>query len=84
VAQGLKYLTATSGIFKKPRSTETVPLPINQFKMATSTQDEGNLAAVLDAPGARLKIVNRPIPTPGPNEIVVRNYAVAANPVDCK
>ena len=48
--------------------------------MATHT----NLAAVLEAPTARLTTVSRPIPTPGPDELVVRNYAVAANPVDWK
>ncbi|TVY42630.1 Dehydrogenase [Lachnellula subtilissima] len=43
-----------------------------------------NLAAVLEKPMARLTTVSRPIPTPGPDELVVRNYAVAANPVDWK
>jgi NADPH:quinone reductase-like Zn-dependent oxidoreductase len=28
------------------------------------------------------KVDEAPMPTPGPNEVVVRNYAVAANPVD--
>jgi hypothetical protein len=36
---------------------------------------EGNLAAVLEKPQVRLKIIDRPIPKPGPNEIVVRNHA---------
>ena len=43
---------------------------------------EINYAAVLDAPYAKLKLASRPIPTPGPKEIVVRNHAVAANPAD--
>jgi NADPH:quinone reductase-like Zn-dependent oxidoreductase len=38
-------------------------------------KNEGNLAAVLEKPQARLKIVDRPIPKPGPNELVVRNHA---------
>ncbi len=44
----------------------------------------GNIAAVLESAGARLKTVTRPIPIPGVNEIVVRNHAIAANPVDWK
>ena len=43
-----------------------------------------NLAAVLETPKARVTIVERPIPAPGPKELVVRNHAVAANPVDWK
>ena len=43
---------------------------------------EVNYAAVLDAPYAKLKVASRPIPIPGPKELVVRNHAVAANPAD--
>jgi NADPH:quinone reductase-like Zn-dependent oxidoreductase len=43
-----------------------------------------NLAAVLEAPQARLKLLARPIPTPGEGEILVRNHAIAANVVDWK
>lgn len=49
-----------------------------------STKQENNLAAVLEEKGGRLKILTRDIPKPGPNELVVRNYAIAANPVDWK
>jgi NADPH:quinone reductase-like Zn-dependent oxidoreductase len=49
-----------------------------------ATKSHPNLAAVLEAPEARLTTVSRPIPTPGPDELVVRNYAIAANPVDWK
>jgi len=53
--------------------------------MAIQTSKERqNLAAVLGAPKERLTTVSRPIPTPGPSELVVRNYAIAANPVDWK
>ena len=38
-------------------------------------EGEGNLAAVLEKPQARLKFIDRPIPKPGPNELVVRNHA---------
>ncbi|KUJ17094.1 putative alcohol dehydrogenase [Mollisia scopiformis] len=50
----------------------------------TSTNPTQNLAAVLESPGARLKVLPRPIPKPGPNELVVRNHAIATNPVDWK
>lgn len=43
-----------------------------------------NVAAVIPAQGARLEIQKRPVPTPGEGEILVRNHAIAANPVDWK
>ena len=43
--------------------------------MTIVPKNEGNLAAVLEKPQARLKIVDRPIPRPGLNEIVVRNHS---------
>ncbi|KAH6720885.1 chaperonin 10-like protein [Leptodontidium sp. MPI-SDFR-AT-0119] len=43
-----------------------------------------NLAAFLPAAASPLTIGERPIPTPGPGEILVRNYALAVNPVDWK
>jgi NADPH:quinone reductase-like Zn-dependent oxidoreductase len=49
-----------------------------------SARNEKNIAAVLEGKGARLTITTRPIPNPGPHEIVVRNHAVAVNPVDWK
>ena len=53
--------------------------------MANQNQGKSqNLAAVLQKPMARLTTVSRPIATPGPDELVVRNYAIAANPVDWK
>jgi NADPH:quinone reductase-like Zn-dependent oxidoreductase len=41
-----------------------------------------NMAAWLPAKFERLKVGEAPVPTPGPDEIVVRNHAVAINPVD--
>jgi NADPH:quinone reductase-like Zn-dependent oxidoreductase len=43
--------------------------------MTVVPKKDGNVAAVLDQSQARLRTVNRPIPKPGPNEIVVRNHA---------
>ncbi len=41
-----------------------------------------NKAAYLDEPGAALIVRDAPLPEAGPGEIVVRNAAVAINPVD--
>ncbi|CAG8952523.1 hypothetical protein HYFRA_00009627 [Hymenoscyphus fraxineus] len=43
-----------------------------------------NQAAVLETAKARVELKTRPIPTPGPHEILVVNHAIAANPVDWK
>ena len=49
-----------------------------------SRKEVPNLAAMIGTPKARLKVVTRHIPEPGPNELLVRNYAIAANPGDWK
>lgn len=43
-----------------------------------------NHAAVLKEEKAKLTIEERPIPKPGPSDVVVKNYALATNPVDWK
>ncbi|EHK99858.1 putative Zinc-binding alcohol dehydrogenase domain-containing protein cipB [Glarea lozoyensis 74030] len=43
-----------------------------------------NLAAVLETAKARVTLQERPIPKPGPDELLVRNKAIAANPADWK
>ena len=43
-----------------------------------------NLAAIIPSKNARLIISTRQIPTPGPGELLVRNHAIAGNPVDWK
>ncbi|KAH6838614.1 chaperonin 10-like protein [Chaetomium sp. MPI-CAGE-AT-0009] len=43
-----------------------------------------NLAALLPAAGSKLVVEERPIPSPGPDEILVRNHAIALNPIDWK
>jgi len=45
---------------------------------------EKNLAAVLLSPKADFVIQERPIPTPGPGELVIRTHAVGLNPIDWK
>lgn len=42
-----------------------------------------NQAAWLVKAGEPLQVSDAPIPTAGPGEIVVKNSAVAINPVDC-
>ncbi|RDW59138.1 hypothetical protein BP5796_12062 [Coleophoma crateriformis] len=49
-----------------------------------SDKQELNYAAVLPEKGAHLKTLVRAIPVPGPDEILVRNHAIAANPVEWK
>lgn len=41
-----------------------------------------NTSAFLDAPNTPLRIASSPIPEPGPNDIIVRNHAVAVNTID--
>ena len=43
-----------------------------------------NQAAVLNEEKARLIIQERPIPKPGPSDVVIRNHALATNPADWK
>ncbi|KAK4695787.1 hypothetical protein P7C71_g2021, partial [Lecanoromycetidae sp. Uapishka_2] len=43
-----------------------------------------NQAAILKEPKAQLTIEKRPIPKPGPDDCLVKNAAVATNPVDWK
>ncbi|KAL7751438.1 hypothetical protein RI367_003298 [Sorochytrium milnesiophthora] len=43
-----------------------------------------NQAAWFSKPGAPLEVAAAPMPTAGPNEIVVKNAAIALNPVDFK
>lgn len=45
---------------------------------------EKNLAAILETPQSRATVVDRPVPIPGPRELLVRNHAVAVNPLDWK
>jgi len=45
---------------------------------------KGNQAVWLDGQGAKLRVDNAEMPTPGPDEVVVRNRAVAVNPADWK
>ncbi|GAB1311766.1 Zinc-binding alcohol dehydrogenase domain-containing protein cipB [Madurella fahalii] len=43
-----------------------------------------NLVAVVTASKSPLTIEERPIPTPGPNEVLIRNEVIALNPIDWK
>ena len=43
-----------------------------------------NNAAVIQEKHAKVTYTSRPIPVPGPGELLVRNHAIALNPVDWK
>ncbi|KAK1758154.1 zinc-binding alcohol dehydrogenase domain-containing protein cipB [Echria macrotheca] len=43
-----------------------------------------NLVAVFTAVKSPLTIEERPISSPGPNEVLIRNEVIALNPIDCK
>lgn len=49
-----------------------------------SDSQSPNVAVVVEIAKAKVTINTLPIPHPGQGEIVIRNYAVAANPVDWK
>ncbi|KAL8797856.1 MAG: hypothetical protein Q9195_000208 [Heterodermia aff. obscurata] len=49
-----------------------------------SSTSATNLAAIIPSKHGRLTISTRDIPTPGPGELLVRNHAIAGNPVDWK
>ncbi|KAK0706181.1 chaperonin 10-like protein [Lasiosphaeria miniovina] len=46
--------------------------------------DKVNVAAVLPAPKADLVLQERPVSSPGPDEVLIRNHAIALNPIDWK
>jgi NADPH:quinone reductase-like Zn-dependent oxidoreductase len=43
-----------------------------------------NLAAILPSKASHLRLEERAIPSPGPDELLIRNHAIAINPVDVK
>jgi NADPH:quinone reductase-like Zn-dependent oxidoreductase len=43
-----------------------------------------NLAAVLPAKATDLVLEERGIPSPGPDDVLIRNHVIAVNPVDWK
>lgn len=50
--------------------------------MASATSSPTNLAAWLDESGQPYTIRGAPVPSPGPDDVVIRVHAVAINPVD--
>lgn len=56
----------------------------NQSIYASAKMNSKNLAAVVTAVQAPIVIEERPIPTPGPGEVLIRNHVIAVNPIDWK
>ncbi len=52
--------------------------------LAMTSANDTNVAAVIESKGARVTVTTRPVPTPGEGEMLVRNRAIACNPVDWK
>lgn len=58
---------------------------IGLVKSHTSSSEQlQNYAAILPAEGAELQVVKASFPTPDEDELVIKNHAVAINPVDWK
>jgi len=49
-----------------------------------SHNNPGNQAAWLDGKGKQLRVAESEIPKAGADEVVIRNFAAAVNPVDWK
>lgn len=60
----------------------TRPLATIKHLLHSTSRMASNKAAFFDKTGIPLRIGDAPIPQPGPDDIVVKNYAVAINPVD--
>lgn len=52
--------------------------------MSVPSGQKENIASVIPAAKARNELQKRPIPQPGDHEVLVRNHAIAVNPVDWK
>ncbi|KAH9427365.1 hypothetical protein MCOR02_012271 [Pyricularia oryzae] len=46
--------------------------------------NEVNIAALVPGLGEDLVLQERPIPSPGPGEVLIRNHSIAVNPIDWK
>lgn len=49
-----------------------------------ASADDANVAAVIESKGARMTVTTRPVPTPTEGQMLVRNRAIACNPLDWK
>ncbi|KAK3302751.1 chaperonin 10-like protein [Chaetomium strumarium] len=67
----------------RPKVPTLIKTPPTTAGMSTSTAGT-NLAALLRGARETLVLEERAIPSPGPDEILVRNRAIALNPIDWK
>lgn len=81
-----RTLKIMSVSFPSGSSHQTLAFTFNTFNASHSVpmSTSKNLAAVVTGVKSPLTIEERPIPSPGPNEVLIRNEAIALNPVDCK
>jgi hypothetical protein len=77
---GMGYLSSSRNS-DRPQLTGSLSL-LSASKERSLIMTGDNRAAILPARNSRLDVVAMDTPTPGPGEILVRNYAVAIQPLD--
>jgi hypothetical protein len=67
------------------KSYETTNYKIYSFDTPIYKNTMSNQAAwIMEPKGNPLEVKEAPMPTAGKGEVVIKNHAVAVNPVDCK
>lgn len=67
----------------QPRSPPYSIHPDKQLQKKERMSAPKNQAAWLKKAGTPLEVSDAPLPTAGPGEIVIKNAAIAINPLDC-
>lgn len=71
--------TRTSNFLSQTTNTYSFSEPI---RSSDTMSKPTNFAAWMPAPKQRLQVSEAPLPTPGSHEIVIKNRAIAINPID--